>query len=112
MGCLRVVLTGRTTVCIRSGPVGQVSYRESEAPCRRRHSYSGISTLHFSLVFFVARCLVFVLSSAFRVIVVFGILSVVRVRGVFVVFGGVVSSFVFAAFNRALFERLGPFRLS
>ena len=63
---------------IRSGPEGQVSYRDSGAPCRRRHSYLGISTLRFSLVFVVARSLGFVPSSAFCVIVVFGIFSVVR----------------------------------
>ena len=65
-------------MCIRSDIVGQVSYRDSGAPCRRRHLYSGISTLLFPLVFVVARCLVFVPSSALRVIVVFGIFSVVR----------------------------------
>ena len=67
-------------MCIRSGLVGQVSYRDPGATCRRRHSYSGISTLRFPLVFVVARCLAFVPSSALRVIVVFGIVSVVRVR--------------------------------
>ena len=65
-------------MCIRSGPVGQVSYRDSGAPCRRRHSYSGISTLRFPLVFVAAHCLVSVLSSVLRVIVVFGIFFVVR----------------------------------
>ena len=80
VGCLRAVLTGRTTACIRSGTVGQVSYRDSGVPCRRRHSYSGISTLRFPLIFVDAQCLILVLSSVLRVIVVFGIFFVVRVR--------------------------------
>ena len=86
---LRVVLTDRTTVYIRSGPVGHVSYRDLGAPCHRRHSYSVVSTLRFSLVFFVARSLVFVPSSALRVIVVSGTVSVVRVPCTLVVFGSV-----------------------
>ena len=65
-------------MCMRSGPVEQLSYRDSGAPCRRRHSYSGISTLRFPLVFVLSRFLVFVPSSALRVIVVIGIFSVVR----------------------------------
>ena len=65
-------------MCIRSGSVGQVSYRDSRVPCRRRHSYSGISPLRFPFVFLVACCLVFILSSALRVSFMFGNLSVVR----------------------------------
>ena len=56
-------------MCIRSGPVGQVSYRDSGAPYRRRHSYSGISTLRFPLVFVVARCFVSVPSPTMRMFV-------------------------------------------
>ena len=41
-------------MCIRCGPVEQVSYHDSGAPCRRRHSCSEIYTLRFSLVFVVA----------------------------------------------------------
>ena len=63
-------------MCIRSGLVGQVSYRDSGVSCRRRHSYSGISMLRIPLVFVVAHCLVSVLSSVLRVIFVFGIPSV------------------------------------
>ena len=55
-----------------------MAYRDSEAPCRRRHSYSGIPTLRFPLVFVVARSLVSVPSAALHLIVVFGIFSVVR----------------------------------
>ena len=65
-------------MCIRSGPVGQVPYRDSGAPCRRRHSYSVISTLRFPLVFFVAHFLVSVASSAWRMFDLFRNLFVVR----------------------------------
>ena len=85
-------------MCIRSSPVGKVSYHDSEAPRRRRHAYSGISTLDFSLVFVVVRCLVFVSSSALRAIVVFGVFSFVRVRCSLVVFGRAISAFVVRTF--------------
>ena len=45
--------------------------------------------MRFPLVLFVARCLVFTPPSALRVIVVFGIVSVFRVRFTLVVFGRV-----------------------
>ena len=63
-------------MCIRSGPVGRVSYRDS-----------GISTLRFPLVFVVAHCFVSAPSSAIRMLVVFRILFVVvRARCVVIVF--------------------------
>ena len=90
------------------GSIGQVSYRDSHAPRRRKHAYSGISTLDFSLVLFVVRCLVFVSSSPrdHR--------RVRRVRCSCPLFA---SSFLVAAFlrschmslSRVLFERRNPF---
>ena len=86
---------------VRSGSVGQVSYRDSGVPCRRRHPYSGIPTLRFPLVFVVARCLVFVPSSAVRVSVMFGIPSFFRVRCYRYRLRSVACSFLVAPFLRS-----------
>ena len=88
-------------MCIRSGPVGQVSYRDSGAPYRRRHSYSVISTLRFPLVFVAAHCFSSAPSSAMRMFVVFRILFVVvRARCVVIVFR--LSRFVRSGLRRFL----------
>ena len=64
--------------------------------------------MHFALVFLVARCLVFVPSSALRVIVVFGIFSVVRVRCALIVFG--IFSVVLVRFALVVFgHAVSPF---